>query len=136
MRYFNTEGPVVADNHYCIPPLDRVDFDEILRLIEWKKYFVLHAPRQTGKTSMLLALGERLNADGRYRWLYINVEPTQAFRDDIASTIPLVLLGLRLPGVAKLVGSIALGISLSIRLSIKASRGAVSCPSGGARSAV
>ena len=94
MRYFNTEGPVVADDHYCIPPLDRVDLDEILRLIEWKKYFVLHAPRQTGETSMLLALVERLNADGRYRCLYINVEPTQAFRHDIVSTIPLVLLEL------------------------------------------
>ena len=94
MRYFNTEGPVVADDHYCIPPLERVKLDEILRLIEWEKYFVLHAPRQTGKTSMLLALAERINADGRYRCLYINVEPTQAFREDIASTIPLVLLEL------------------------------------------
>ena len=91
MRYFNTEGPVVADEHYCIPPLERMDLDEILRLIEWKKYFVLHAPRQTGKTSMLKALAERLNADGKYRCLYINVEPTQAVRDDIASAITTVL---------------------------------------------
>ena len=94
MRYFNTEGPVFAQKHYCIPPLDRVDLEEILRLIDWEKYFVLHAPRQTGKTSMLLALAERINAHGRYRCLYINVEPTQAFRDDIASTVPLVLLEL------------------------------------------
>ena len=91
MRHFNTEGPVNADEHYCIPPLERVDLDEILRLIEWKKYFVLHAPRQTGKTSMLHALAERLNSEGGYRCLYINVEPAQAFRDDIASTIPIVL---------------------------------------------
>ena len=91
MRYFNTEGPVVAEDHYCIPPLGRVDLDQILRLIDWKKYFVLHAPRQTGKTSMLKALAERLNADGKYRCVYINVEPAQAFRDDIASAIPIVL---------------------------------------------
>ena len=91
MRYFNTEGPVTADDHYCIPPLDRVDLDEILQLIDWKKYFVLHAPRQTGKTSMLMALAERLNTEGKYRCLYINVEPTQAVRDDIASAIPIVL---------------------------------------------
>ena len=81
----------MADEHYCIPPLDRVDLDEILRLIEWKKYFVLHAPRQTGKTSVLKALAERLNADGKYRCLYINVEPTQAVRDDIAAAIAIVL---------------------------------------------
>ena len=91
MRFFNTEGPVVAEKHYSIPPLERVDLDGILRLIEWEKYFVLHAPRQTGKTSMLKALAERLNADGKYRCVYINVEPAQAFRDDIASAIPIVL---------------------------------------------
>ena len=91
VRYFNTKGPVVADDHYCIPPLDRVDLDEILRLIEWKKYFVLQAPRQAGKTSMLKALAERLNAGGKYRCLYINVESTQAVRDDIASAIAMVL---------------------------------------------
>ena len=91
MRYFNTDGPVFAEKHYCIPPLQRMDLDEILRLIEWEKYFVLHAPRQTGKTSMLKALAERLNAEGKYRCLYINVEPTQAVRDDIASAIAIVL---------------------------------------------
>ena len=97
MRHFNTEGPVFAEKHYCIPPLDRMDLDRILQLIEWEKYFVLHAPRQTGKTSMLLALAERINADDRYRCLYINVEAAQAYRDDIDSAIPIVLaeLGFR-----------------------------------------
>ena len=52
MRKFNTEGPVVATDHYCIPPLERVNLDEILALIDDKRYFVLHAPRQTGKTSV------------------------------------------------------------------------------------
>ena len=51
MRFFNTEGPVRPDDHYCIPPLERIDLDAVLRLIRDKKYFVLHAPRQTGKTS-------------------------------------------------------------------------------------
>ena len=90
MRYFNTEGPVFANDHYCIPPLDRVDLDEILELIEWKKYFVLHAPRQTGKTSLLRALAEHLNADGRYRCLYINVEGAQTARNDVGAAIAAV----------------------------------------------
>ena len=25
MRFFNTSGPVVAEDHYCIPPLERLD---------------------------------------------------------------------------------------------------------------
>jgi len=56
MLFFNTAGPVNCDDHYCLPPLSRFDLEEILMLIAQKKYFVLHAPRQTGKTSFLLAL--------------------------------------------------------------------------------
>ena len=82
MRFFNTAGPVVAVDHYCIPPLDRVDTDEILMLIHQKKYFVLHAPRQTGKTSTLLAMADRLNSGGKFRCVYANFEAGQAARDD------------------------------------------------------
>ena len=45
MREFNTEGPVVAEDHYCIPPLERIDLQQVLDLVRRKKYFVLHAPR-------------------------------------------------------------------------------------------
>ena len=61
MRFFNTAGPVNPADHYCIPPLARSDPDEVLLLVRMKKYFVLHAPRQTGKTSGLLALRDLLN---------------------------------------------------------------------------
>ncbi|MCY4188646.1 MAG: hypothetical protein OXD30_09200, partial [Bryobacterales bacterium] len=84
MRYFNTEGPVNEGEHYCIDPLARVNLAEILELIARKKYFVLHAPRQTGKTSTLLALQDRLNAEGQYRCLYVNLEVGQAAGEDTA----------------------------------------------------
>ena len=51
MRFFNTAGPNNSEDHYCFPPLKRFDMDEILSLIDQKKYFILHAPRQTGKTT-------------------------------------------------------------------------------------
>jgi len=70
MRTFNTAGPIRPDEHYHIPPLERWDMDEIRCLIREKRYFVLHAPRQTGKTSCLLALMERLNAEADYTALY------------------------------------------------------------------
>ncbi len=66
-----------AEEHYCIPPLERVDLDEILTLVARKKYFVLHAPRQTGKTSTLKALAETINSAGRYRCVYANIEGAQ-----------------------------------------------------------
>ncbi|MBF0235443.1 MAG: ATP-binding protein [Desulfamplus sp.] len=83
MRYFNTAGPIKVSDHYHLNPLERIDLNEILLLIEQKKYFVLHAPRQTGKTSSLLALMEYLNCRGQYRCLYINVEKGQSAREDV-----------------------------------------------------
>lgn len=50
MRRFNTEGPVRAEDHYQIDPLARVDLEELRELVRDKRYFILHAPRQTGKT--------------------------------------------------------------------------------------
>lgn len=55
IRFFNTAGPIVREDHYFNEPLNRIDLTDILSLIDQKKYFVLHAPRQTGKTSYLLA---------------------------------------------------------------------------------
>ncbi|GAB6163623.1 hypothetical protein JCM12298_27830 [Desulfothermus naphthae] len=83
MRFFNTAGPVRCEDHYCLPPLERLDLEEVLMLIDQKKYFVLHAPRQTGKTTCLLALQEYLNKEGKYRALYVNVESAQGAREDV-----------------------------------------------------
>jgi len=91
MRFFNTAGPVRCEDHYCIPPLERWDMEEILMLIDQKKYFVLHAPRQTGKTSCLLALTDYLNNEGKYRCLYVNVEMAQAARENINEGIRTIL---------------------------------------------
>lgn len=55
-RFFNTAGPNKPELAYTLDPLSRFDLDEVLMLIRQSKYFVLHAPRQTGKTSCLLAL--------------------------------------------------------------------------------
>ena len=85
VRFFNTEGPVRAEDHYSIPPLSRLDLDDLLTLIRRKKYFVLHAPRQTGKTTALLALRDLLNegAAGDLRCVYANLEEAQAAREDL-----------------------------------------------------
>ena len=93
MRFFNTSGPVVSADHYCIPPLHRVKLDEVLKLIRDKRYFVLHAPRQTGKTSALLALRDLLNdgSAGAYRCVYVNVEIGQAAREDVARGMRAIL---------------------------------------------
>ncbi len=44
MRFFNTEGPIRPDEHYHLPPAERLDLDGALMLIRQKKYFVLALP--------------------------------------------------------------------------------------------
>ena len=98
MRTFNTTGPIDPQDHYHIPPLERIDLDEMLGLVRDKKYFVLHAPRQTGKTSALLALRDLLNEGtaGDYRCVYANVEDGQAMRENVAEGMRTVLAELAL----------------------------------------
>ena len=91
MRFFNTSGPVVVADHYCIPPLERLNLAEVRRLIRDKRYFVLHAPRQTGKTSALLALRDLLNAEGSYGCVYVNIESAQALREDVERATQVIL---------------------------------------------
>ena len=59
---------------------------------------MLHAPRQTGKTSALLALRDLLNggAHGDFRCVYANVEAGQAMRENVAEGMRTVLAELAL----------------------------------------
>ena len=85
--FFNNAGPSVPGKHYMIDPLQRINLAQIERFITRERYFVLHAPRQTGKTTCLLALMEHLNKQGDYRVLYANIEAAQAWRDNIPEAI-------------------------------------------------
>lgn len=61
-RFFNTAGPCEPARHYLLSPLARLPG---LRLpIERAQYFVLHAPRQSGKTTLVRALARELTAEG------------------------------------------------------------------------
>jgi hypothetical protein len=47
------------------------------QLIDGKQYFVIHAARQSGKTTYLLDLSQRLNAAGKYYAVYCSLESLQ-----------------------------------------------------------
>ena len=104
MRFFNTAGPMDPRKNYCVPPLSRLDVDDLLTLIRNERYFVMHAPRQTGKTSALLALRDLLNggAHGEYRCVYVNVEPGQAARENQAEAMRAILSELEIEAEATL----------------------------------
>ena len=86
-KFFNTAGPIQPDIHYQVEPLSRFDLEEIEQLIYQRKYFILHAPRQTGKTSCLLALRDYLNARGEFIAVYANVEAGQAMRNQVDEVV-------------------------------------------------
>ena len=75
------------------PPLERLDLEYVLRLIQGKKCFILHAPRETGKTSALLALQDLLNSgtEGSYRCVYMSFEAAQGLQDDIGEAMREIL---------------------------------------------
>ena len=87
-RFFNNAGPIKPEMHYHLPLLQRLDWEEVQQLIREQRYFVLHAPRQTGKTSTLLAMMQALNASGDYACAYANIEGAQAARGDETQGIP------------------------------------------------
>ncbi len=89
--FFNNAGPSVAGKHYIIPPLQRIDLAGIEQLIAEERYFILHAPRQTGKTTCLLALMAHLNQQGRYQALYANIETAQTARHNVECGINAVV---------------------------------------------
>ncbi|MEA3466129.1 MAG: AAA-like domain-containing protein, partial [Thermodesulfobacteriota bacterium] len=89
-KFFNTAGPIKPELHYRIPSLERLDWDEVQMLIASQKYFLLHAPRQTGKTSALLEMMETLNQGDTYHAVYANIEGAQAARNNIESGIDTV----------------------------------------------
>ncbi|MDR3188718.1 MAG: hypothetical protein LBT94_05990, partial [Prevotellaceae bacterium] len=75
MRYFNIAGPCNSAEHYMIEASTRLKGVE--QLIAQKQYFVIHAARQSGKTTYLKDLAKRLNADGKYYALYCSLEGVQ-----------------------------------------------------------
>ncbi|MCC6627934.1 MAG: ATP-binding protein [Chloroflexi bacterium] len=79
-RRFNTAGPCNPADHYMLPATARLP--EVTRLVDDKSYFVLHAPRQTGKTTTMLALGRELTASGRYIAVLLSMEGGEPFDDD------------------------------------------------------
>jgi hypothetical protein len=53
--------------------------DELMDLIDTKQYFVIHAARQTGKTTLLYALVDKINAAGDYYAVSCSLETVQSF---------------------------------------------------------
>ena len=104
-KRFNVAGPCVAAKHYRLPPLERLP--EVRQLVNEGDYFVIHAARQSGKTTFLRALVDAINAEGRLYALYCSLESLERVEDDekaMAGVIDNILLACKESRVAALNG--------------------------------
>ncbi|MDR2170788.1 MAG: ATP-binding protein, partial [Planctomycetaceae bacterium] len=79
MRRFNIAGPCNNKQHYMIAAASRLQGVE--KLIDAEQYFVIHAARQSGKTTYIQDLARRLNTEGKYYALYCSLESVQNIID-------------------------------------------------------
>lgn len=92
-KFFNTAGPCDPAKHYMLPPERRLP--EVRRLIERELNFVVHAPRQSGKTTFFRTLAPALTEGGRYAALLASCEVGQAAGGDVERGIAAILDALR-----------------------------------------
>src|SRR5215213_4187753 len=88
-RFFNTAGPCDPSRHYMLPPAERLP--AIGDLIDRELYFVLHAPRQSGKTTLVRSLAHSLTSQGRYVAVYANCETAQPAGADLERGVSALL---------------------------------------------
>ena len=81
VRFFNTTGPCNPWDHYMLPPAERLVGAQLHRYIRDQLYWVLHAPRQTGKTTFLQTWAREINAGNDAVACYVSVERCQGISD-------------------------------------------------------
>ncbi len=93
-RFFNVAGPCDPRFHHMVPAAGRLP--GVPRLVERGAYFVVHAPRQTGKTTTLRAISRALTRDGELAALHFSCEAGGPFSDDPVEAQQALLHNLRL----------------------------------------
>jgi len=71
MRYFNTSGPNIPEEHYTLGRQNIIN--KGIDLVKRKRYFTIWAPRQTGKSTYFRLLAKELEKNG-YKVAHINFE--------------------------------------------------------------
>jgi hypothetical protein len=92
-RWFTTIGPCQSDKHYMLSATNRLP--RLQRLIQQETYFVLHAPRQIGKTTGMLALAQELTASEQYAAVLVSAEVGAPFNQDPGAAELAILDGWR-----------------------------------------
>ncbi len=87
-RHFNTAGMCRPADHYMLAPEARLG--KLRQLIAKKACFVIHAPRQTGKTTTMRLLAEALAAEGEYAAVLASCKSGSVAGDDVERGVKVV----------------------------------------------
>ena len=94
LRFFNTTGPCNPDDHYMLPPEDRLVGAQLHRYLRDQLYWVLHAPRQTGKTTFLQSWMREINENSQAIACYVSVERCQGLLE-VERAMPAICTSIR-----------------------------------------
>lgn len=84
-RFFNTAGPCDPRLHYMLPPERRIP--GVRGLLAEQAYFVVRAPRQTGKTTAFRKLAGELAGEGAFAAVHLSCEAAAIARNDVGSGV-------------------------------------------------
>ena len=94
LRFFNTTGPCNPEEHYMLPPENRLVGAQLHRYVRDRLYWVLHAPRQTGKTTFLKSWMRYINDSGEAIACYVSVERCQGL-EEIERAMPAICTSIK-----------------------------------------
>ena len=112
-KYFNIAGPCRQGEHYMLSPGLRLE--AIRPLVDKKAYFVVHAPRQTGKTTGLRALAAELTGEGRYAAVLASCKRASSYGDDVEGGITTIVESLALHASTQLAETLRPGSPSDVR---------------------
>ncbi|BDU51480.1 AAA family ATPase [Haliovirga abyssi] len=72
MKEFNITGTCIPEEHYMVDTTSKLN--EIIKLIEKRKYFTINRPRQYGKTTTMYLLERKLRDNKEYLLISISFE--------------------------------------------------------------
>jgi hypothetical protein len=131
-RFFNTAGPCKPEDHYMLPWEDRLP--NMRGLIDQKLYFVVHAPRQVGKTTSFIHLAQELTEEGKYAALLASCETGQTARSDVMAGVMAIIQSIRsnaeyfLPEELRPPASDLDGVAAESRLGVFLKQWSLACP--------
>lgn len=89
MKYFNTVGVTNPQKHYFLP--HRLNWSQLREFVKKEYYFILHAPRQSGKTTAIKEFVDHLNQDQDYCALYMSTESAKVAVNDVERAVNILI---------------------------------------------